>query len=344
MRRTNKPLQVPLFKRDEAVRQLLIADAGLIAAGFGTDTVMVDRHDVRRTVWRREVERRWEPLKAVGNIVIGAGFEDTQALWTSDGSVCWRVDATAGVKLSSGVVFRSDEGLRVIDPATAQLRATNSTSAEWLQECGRVCLFRPTGQQDELGAFDPEANAVLWQRPLEQEMDDARTAPLLHEFVGPHPYSRVMWAGNENFIVRRVGEPKGASLFLCDTHTGAIQWQANPRLDTYAVTVVDSRVVVPKWKGISVLDLATGTLIADLAPPEMAAGTHPRPAVAFRGRVAVPYQTGHIAVYDVASAARVQVLQTKHPFNRAIEADGRLAIGTSDGSLVVYDDTIWAFD
>lgn len=337
-------MSVSLFRRDDAVSRVLFAEAGLIAGGFQTDTVMLDRRDVHKVVWRQALARGWEPSNVVKDLVIGGGLEDTQALSLADGSVAWQVGARGGLTVLDTVVFRCDGGLRVIEGITGQTRAETPTAVEWLQACGNICLFAPSGHTNAIGGFDPGRVSVLWQHALLAEMDDARTAPLPHEFVGPHAYTRVMWAGNENFIVLRVGEPKGASLFLCDTRTGAIQWHANPRLDTYAVTVIDSRVVVPKWKGVSLLDLATGVLVADLTPPEMVKGTHPRPAVAYRGRVAIPYETGHIAVYDVAAAALVHVVQTKHRFNRAIEADGRLILGTFNGSLVVYDDSIWGFD
>jgi outer membrane protein assembly factor BamB len=61
----------------------------------------------------------------------------------------------------------------------------------------------------------------------------------------------------------------------------------------------------------------------------------------YRGRLAIGCELGYLAIFNLADGALVTVYQAKAPLWRTEEADGRLLVGTGDGDLLVFDESIW---
>jgi hypothetical protein len=57
--------------------------------------------------------------------------------------------------------------------------------------------------------------------------------------------------------------------------------------------------------------------------------------------MAMPFESGHLAVFDIESGELVQYYKGRAPLWQAAEVDGRLLITTGDGSILVFDESVW---
>ena len=299
--------------------------------------------DVAVRLDRRELEKVWEVDS--GTLRIGATIDDAYVTVggpdvggvrsAADGRLLW----TAGSRLSGASVWRawvvidSNAGIELRDPATGEPDRVLPVAGGYRVRdvvCGRSAILQT---HRIVKAFDLEAGEVRWERSLVDEMQDRLGNRSESEAVR-------MAAGSlpDTFIAFHAG-----ATFACSVLDGSILWQRPEVASPNSWPVVHAgRVYSPVHERFRAIDEATGDLLYDIAHPELdRIAYREKMGTVFRDRIAVAYESGVLAVFNVADGALVQFYQGRSPLWRTAEADGRLLVATGDGALLVFDESIW---
>lgn len=91
------------------------------------------------------------------------------------------------------------------------------------------------------------------------------------------------------------------------------------------------------------LDEKSGSVLWKTAIPKELKTEYPKQGVGFQNRLAMPFEGGQLAVIDIDSGEIVRYYTGSVPLWQAAEADGRLLVATGDGTLLVFDESVWGF-
>ena len=87
---------------------------------------------------------------------------------------------------------------------------------------------------------------------------------------------------------------------------------------------------------------ATGDLLYDVAHRELERIAYrEKMGTVFRDRLAVAYESGVLAVFNVADGTLVRFYQDRAALWQTAEVDGRLLVATDEGVLLLFDESIW---
>lgn len=64
------------------------------------------------------------------------------------------------------------------------------------------------------------------------------------------------------------------------------------------------------------------------------------PGVVWQSSIAFPHESGHLPIFSLADGSLEALYRAQVPLWQAADADGRLLVGTGDGSLLVFDESV----
>jgi outer membrane protein assembly factor BamB len=334
--------QTRLFARNQVILGPIVDDDGIVVGAPNNSIIKFDRATITRQLWETPAGSTWIG-EAVGGVVLGVRNGGINAHFMSDGRLAWEADG-------HGYVSRRDAFVTNVYGATIEIREPGSGAVRQTLKLP----WRATGQATVCGAglavtkeiadpmaitvdeqrmclTDSETGVTVWDRSLGLECNGHLPPPQ------PGEGSRFLHAvhGDRDTLVIKFGR----GLFRLDVTTGEILWHASVQMDIHELTVAGGRAFVPRWHGLTTVDMKTGKVLLDEEPPELKGASHPRPGVVHRDRIAFPCESGHIVVYDV-DGKLINVRKGNARFWAGVEADGRLILAGS-GALVVCDESIW---
>jgi outer membrane protein assembly factor BamB len=124
---------------------------------------------------------------------------------------------------------------------------------------------------------------------------------------------------------------------------GTLQWHAPYAIPDNHFPVRDGRaLVLTEQFQMIALDENTGARIYDHnCYPDLRDAASPRCGSVYKNRVAFPCATGHLAIFDADDGSLIDVREERAKLWASTVVDGKLAVGTGNGALLVYDESIW---
>lgn len=327
-------------------KRIDVASSGEILAGplVSSDSVFAGaKDDVTVRVDRRSLECVWRIASnglQIGHLVNDdllsvAGREVRGVRSTVDGRLLWdRRGPSAGASTyGPHVAILTATAIELRHPATGELVRVVEVPGG-VDEPGRLCgaLWVLPSSTSIVRAVNVVTGRLEWERPLLDEMAPFLRAPRLPRAVGIVP-------GSEDLFVAT----HGGSTFGCSMKDGSIMWHAPVAVPYYWPTVDADHVYVLLFDHFIAIDGASGKILYDVRHPELGSAYRAKAGTIYKGRIAVPNESGHLAAFNLADGALVSLHEDKLPLWQTAEADGRLFVTTGDGKLLVFDDSIWGW-
>lgn len=123
---------------------------------------------------------------------------------------------------------------------------------------------------------------------------------------------------------------------------GSIKWVSDLRGEHPTPPTVSGGRVFGACDEFWALDEATGDVLwRTPLPDELKVCVRPRPGLVYRDRIVFAFESGRLAVLDVTTGEIVRYFKSAVPLWWPVEVDGRLLVGTGDGTILVFDESIW---
>jgi hypothetical protein len=233
------------------------------------------------------------------------------------------------------VIVDSPLGIELRDPATGEVAVVHSVPGGYRGRgftSGSSALLQT---QRILRGFDLEAGQITWERPLVDEMQDRIGTRSESAGIRMQPSS----TRDDVFIAFHAG-----ATFACSVLDGSILWHRPDIWSPNSWPVVHAgRVYTPVLDRFRAIDEATGDLLYSVAHSELDRIAYlEKMGTVFRDRIAVAYESGVLAVFNLADGALVRLYQGRDALWRTSEVDGRLLVATGGGVLLVFDESIWS--
>lgn len=332
-----------LYERNQVIAGPFLTDDGVIVGAPRISMMKLDRLTLTERLWETASPSTWL-VDVVDEVLLGARSNGADGHFTTDGRLAWASDGSRFVGVAhSSVTIVSGTDIEIRDPRSGEVEKT--VKLPWRAEgsaraCDSGLLVRAapqdpmavTAEEQRLCLVRADTQTIVWDRTVGLDCD--RYLPAKHQSESQRVLQPVYSEG-EILIVRY-----GSALFRLDPATGEIVWQLPVRLDSPELTVLEDRAYVPRWHGLTIVDIQSADVLRDDEPPELRSVSHPRRGVIRGDRIAFPCESGHIVVYDLSGNV-VNIRKANARFWQGVEADGRLILAGS-GALVVCDESIWA--
>jgi outer membrane protein assembly factor BamB len=89
------------------------------------------------------------------------------------------------------------------------------------------------------------------------------------------------------------------------------------------------------------IDETSGQTVFSTTHPELRSCYRVKRGAVFSNRIAFCAESGHLVVLRTDDGSLVRVLEDRSPLWRCILVDNRLAVGTGDGELIIFDESVW---
>jgi hypothetical protein len=135
----------------------------------------------------------------------------------------------------------------------------------------------------------------------------------------------------------------GGWSFGCSLKDGSILWHVpfwSPP-DSWP-TVHGGRLYILLRDRLVATEEATGRIVYDVTHPELRNSYREKRGTVYSDRLAIATESGHLAVFNTGDGSLLSLYESKVPLWSTAEADGRLLVATGDGTLLVFDESIWA--
>lgn len=347
--RVGKPARVDVARRDCGVTSVLVLADGIVAAARDDTTTMLDRATVAVQCWQQPTSE-WIPTDVLGASIVTVRRDAIALLRGLDGSEAWRAEgAYLACPIQGGLAVSRAGSVNIHDPETGSVRAVLPTPWSAESQVRRrvpgILAYPNTAASDRLAMIPTDGRPPLWDVRYATETVARVRADHGMEVrpdvfvLGSPPSVTVLSARLRHWDVLKAPQPD--YLVRVSDQDGSLLWCSPPvRLDLFELTVAENRAFLPHDDGLVVLDLETGAILNTSAPGNLRDVWKVRPAVVFKNRVAVPSSSGHIVVYDTDGEFS-HVVKTQYSLWKGIEADGRLIVATGQGSLLVFDESVW---
>jgi outer membrane protein assembly factor BamB len=296
-------------------------------------TVRLDRRTLDE-VWTVDSAGFHVGLPVDDALLVVGGRQAAGVRRTADGRLLWSSKSrfSGGSTWRNYVVLDGDAGIELRHASTGELSRVYDVPGGYTTRMAQLDNTFVVRNGIVCTAVDLLSGEVRWQGPLVADMrrrlgvDDAPA--VLRASAGSSP---------ETLIVFFAG-----ATFAMSTHDGSIRWHT-PDVwcpDAWP-TVYEGRVYAFWGRHLWALDEETGAVIYEAEVPQGLKTYRERPGTVYGGRLAVAHESGLLAIFDTETGALVSQYQAKVPLWRTEEVDGRLLVATGDGTLLVFDESIW---
>ncbi len=333
MTKAPKPKRIDVARQGEILAGPLVSSDGVFVGAKDDVTVRLDRRSLK-PVWKVESDKYRIAALVNDELMTVGGKPGGGVRSTRDGKLLWSAPSRffgAGV-WRNYVDIDGGAGLELRDPRTGDLART-ITVAGGSDHPGTTCgdlWILPTGTPYVKG-ISLVSGELVWQRELVSEM-----APHVSEAERQNAVTITPGSLEGVFVVRH-----GDATFGCSLKDGSIVWHAPVAVPYYWPNVAAGRVYVLLFDRFIAVDEATGRILYDVTHSELDSAYRAKAGTIYRDRLAIPNESGHLAVFNLADGALVSLHEDKLPLWRTAEADGRLFVTTGDGKLLVFDESIW---
>lgn len=329
-----KPKQLEVAGGGCILEGPLVGAEAIVAGSYNDVTVRLERSRLK-SIWKIDSDRIRTVRLRDDLIVVGgprgAGVRrmvDGRLLWLEPsefgGSMDWGPDLL--VVGSDAIAFRdllTGKVIRTIAiPGGRQASGGKISGDMWVQQSGRFTV-----------ATSLESGETSWMRDARTEMEAVlgKTGPD-DEWV-----RLVGGSGKRHVIAMNAGNSFG-----CSRQDGAISWHVPVWAPSGSWPTSSGGVLYMLLQGrLVAVDEDTGRILFDRMHSALERSYHEKAGTVYRNRLAISTETGQLGIFDLADGSLVNLYSDKLPLWQTAEADGRLLVGTGDGKLLVFDESIW---
>ncbi len=299
--------------------------------GYPNKLVRLNRKDLSRSGSFPPLVR----VRRVSASTVFGGFGECRAVRRSDGMPAWEAKSLYSWQLWSGSIVipreaevelrRADSG-EVFASLPLQRRVASFCA---FGACDGVVVLR--AESKEVFAVDLSSGRELWCRDLFGSLHGEWSLP-------EQPYLLLDSTEGSGGLVSFYS----TASIAWSPRDGSIKWVRNIRGEGSTPPTVSGSRVFGVMDEFWALDEATGKeLWRTPVPREFKLAMRPRPCVVYRNRLGIAFESGQLAVLDTESGEIVQYYKDRVPLWWPVEVDGRLLVGTGDGTILVFDESIW---
>lgn len=185
---------------------------------------------------------------------------------------------------------------------------------------------------------DLASGVLVWARDLVSEaarrpgvLQPRDGSPFLQYGVGSLPDSMIGYFGNSSIAFSAAD--------------GGLLWLTTGLRGGTGMRAFEGRMYGMMGRDFWAIDERTGEVVIRRSCPQQLSDElfiRATPAVRYRNRIAIPHETGLLAIFDADDGALVGHHRAKHALWNAVEAGGRLFVGTGSGRILVFEESIWA--
>lgn len=258
-------------------------------------------------------------------------------VWDSgEGRLLWTVESGRPGKRWNDVIVTlpAQGGFELRDPlgrvVSAHAAHPAGAAASHIAVCGDLLICQ--GETGDGCAFRLQDGEVIWSRNLKREMaDGVAEREQLPLGMACGTFGFLTWFGQDLF---------GWSLV-----DGRLRWRTKiqekePPVLLDGPLLYDGKIVILDWSvpRFMVVDEATGKMLADHPADRVYGMYYLRRGSVLGGKVCFVSESGHLAVFDLATGELLQVEEYKMAFEGSVAVDGRLLVTARDGCLWVFEE------
>lgn len=340
-----KPLELVLGRKGHIVQGPVLSGTVLVAAAgqvAGHGRVSCWELTGLGELWSVENDG-FLPLEAVRDVFVCSGGEwGKGARDMRTGQILWSSPEHASMVSSSwnDYVVSLDGGRQNVDlleSRTGRLAGRISVAGN------RGSALRVSGDRAFVDiryvrCLSLARGDLAWGRDLASEIS---AAPGVGPAGSESPYLQYSSGSLPDVMVGYFGNSTVAFSAL----DGAMLWVTPETRGWTGLRVFEGRIYGMRAREFWAIDERTGeVVIRRSCPQELSDELFIRatPAVRYRNRIAIPHETGLLAIFDADDGALVGHYRAKHALWNAVEAGGRLFVGTGSGRILVFEESIWA--
>jgi len=325
-----KPVSIITIGPKRSLTGGVVADPDFIwSGGVPNPLVRLHRSDYSHS-------GSFAPLASVRRVnatAVFGGRGECRAVRRADGLLAWAADGfwqmwndTIVIPRETEIELRQGDSGEVIASLPLQRRMKSFAGFSGWEG---VAILRT--ESNELFAIDLATGDELWCRDLFRSLHTEWSLPeqpylLLDSIEGS--------AGLVSFY--------STASIAWSARDGSIKWVRNVRGESPTPPTVGGGRVFGMLNGFWALDEATGDVLwRTPLPDELKVCVRPRPGLVYRNRIVFAFESGRLAVLDVATGEIVRYFKSAVPLWWPTEVDGRLLVGTGDGTVLVFDESIW---
>jgi outer membrane protein assembly factor BamB len=252
---------------------------------------------------------------------------------TEDGRILW-TKPCSGLSGWREWLLLEGEQLFVLDPKTGDVVRSIGVTQK-LERPGSVCgsLVVYASSESHVFAVNVEKGQMEWDRLLLDEVA-ARTS------TEPSPGTVRIGPGSlpGRFVLNHE-----RSTSSCSLEDGSIQWQIPFWACDCLPARAGGRVYVLDGNRLLAVDERDGQILYDVVHPELERdwAFFQKEGTIYRDRLAVAHQYGRLSIFNLTDGSLIGIHKEKVSLWRTAEVDGRLLVGTDDGTLLVFDESVW---
>lgn len=325
-----KPIETITIGPKRALTGGVVADPDFIwSGGAPNKLVRLLRRDY-------SVSGTFAPLARVRDVsatAVFGGLGVCRAIRRSDGALAWEAKGV-WYRWNDTIVIPRETNveLRKMDTGEAIASLPLKRRAEDFSEFGaRAGVVVLRAESKELFAVDLSSGLELWCRDVFGELHGKWSLPA-------QSLQRLNSTDGRDRLIAFYS----TSSIAWSPRDGSIKWVSNVRGEaTMPPTVAGGR-VFGACDEFWALDEENGDVLWRTGvPKELMPSVLPRPGLVYRNRLVIAFETGRLAVLDVESGEIVRYFRSQVPLWWPAEVDGRLLVGTGDGTILVFDESIW---
>lgn len=313
-----------------------IAVGGCVFASTRADDVVGLRDSILRIVWKQE--SRNETVEALAEndlLVSNGGLGGVLVRSARDGALLWSAPSWGSVARVRGSAIFLPIGVGSTLLRIEERAARTGVLASVIEAPAGASAFLGVDDRNVFVQVDTGIVGLARQGGGETWRMEVRALPPLHGFDAP--LKTIGLTLFESFGIVSYNQVTAR----LDLATGAVRWSV-PHWSAYtSPTVLAGQVVIVSFNQVILLDTSSGeVLVRKIHEALTDAYREERPTI-YKGRIAISYESGHVAVIDGITGDLVNSVRLPKPLLASAEHEGRLVVSTADGTLMISDEALW---
>ena len=315
---------------------VVVASRRAGARGDGRTTCL--RRSDLEILWDVSSEGLWWVEGQGGRLVCSGGLKGDGVRSPEDGRMLWRSVEIYGIrawKQFAVAIARTGLWIELRNFETGTTVRRIPVGDEPLEHGSGVIV----GDRFFVGSatircFNLESGVLEWQRDVWREIDAHAGMEGDPGFLAPVPGT----LGDRLISFYRNATVAWSAV------DGSVLWvRPGCRGTSSRPSAIDGRIYGSFERDLWIIEERTGELILRRKYPEFDGHLcyHEKQAKAFQRRLALPFETGGLAIFNMENGDLVDLYKSKYPLWQCEEADGRLLVATGNGRLLAFDQSIW---
>ena len=356
-----KPRVVQLLeKRGHYVVYALVAPDGLYLSQEDGDMVKLRRQSYEE-IWRQPSDSYSARTPLGDGVLLGGGRKVRSARLDEKGHTVWKVNTFCDPFWDRNQLMAwgwTEECPRLLACLDAN---SGSILREWKlpnELLWAICVPGPrprvVGTDGvSVGSFDLDLKEMIWQRQYGTDLVGQLANERVGEVISLPGKSSALVSVPVGFVPIQIVPfdeetvlLHARALFRCSLVDGSVLWRHSLRAPSPSAKVYRSggRILMLQSDVLLGLDEATGEEVLRRqydSERDSLPTFRDTFGVWYQNRLAVPFESGTLAIFDTNDGRIVSLHRERHSLWRALEVDGDLVLCTGAGKALIYGPEIW---